>query len=67
MSSPLRSPAPGPHPLAKGWVITLHALRRFIERQLYWLPCGVVAVVVAHEGRALVKTILTREQAIADL
>ena len=101
-------PAPGRHSPAsapvrsggtKGLFITLHALKRFIERYdgiqdlklgeyrpflrgeleravlfggqfgtstLYLLPCGLVAAVVHHGRRAFVRTVLTREQAIAD-
>jgi len=82
------------------FVITLHALRRFIERyagiedvnlgqyrpfitaeleravclggarrtsQLYLLPCGLVAAVVWHDHKGFVKTVLTREHAIASM
>jgi len=34
---------------------------------LYLLPCGLVAAVVWDDGRAFVKTVLTREQAIANM
>lgn len=34
---------------------------------LYLLPCGLVAAAVLYHGRCFVKTILTREQAIASM
>lgn len=34
---------------------------------LYLLPCGLVAAAIVHHGCCFVKTILTREQAIANM
>ena len=82
------------------FVITDHALERFVERydgiydlrpdqyeqflltqlergvmfggqvgrdMLYLLPCGLVAAVARDHGKMFVKTILTREHAIANM
>lgn len=86
--------------MAIHFVITDHALERFVERHgkidpldpnqcrrilldelahgvlfggqvgngaLYLLPCGLVAAVVRNQGTEFVKTILTREHAIANM
>jgi hypothetical protein len=34
---------------------------------LYLLPCGLVAAVVRDHGKMFVKTVLTREHAIANM
>jgi hypothetical protein len=34
---------------------------------LYLLPCGLVAAAVCHDGKVFVKTLLTREHAIATM
>jgi len=82
--------------MAAHFILTLHALRRFIERYpaiadlrlgqyrrfllaeleravrfggsmttgaLYLLPCGLVAVIVWHDGKGFVKTLLTLKHA----
>jgi len=81
------------------FVVTDHALERFIERSeldslesdqyrelllaelergvpfggqvghdaLYLLPCGLVAAIAWEDGNGFVKTVLTREQAIANM
>ena len=86
--------------MARRFVITDHALERFVERHgrvdhltevesrrlllaelergvlfggqvghaaLYLLPCGLVAATVQDRGVEFVKTVLTREQAIANM